>query len=832
MTRVRNVCRMVAVVTLVAAAAAVGNIWSNEGGGGLAPSPALAEDATEAATVRIAAQRVESGRTAFALQVRGEDGWGERIRPRLSSFRRVEDATVGRWANSSLLELESGHTVRISARAQEDGRIEFALQEIIDGEPAERIFPRLNKFPASPDVGKWLYSSAIQLTGAEPSVEEPMPEESNETDDPNPADSDEPTWTPITDEQQGTTDAGASYMISYPEWTDGERFTQISVLASERTSDSDGPPVALAVYCWPNGDRRADINHLPIAAGTHTVRSRVDDRDWAEQELTFNAHSNEGSWFTVADDYEAMRAGSTLEVEIHSNPMWQGSFNLAALFTTPVQTNIDNCGVPVWPEPEPTYVPWTGEEQFSASVDYRAYVSGDGVNTDIHNRVPTDGAVNGQHMFHVSCWADGTSLNMQVLGFPMGEQRPIEVTITFADGSTHVSDWRVSDWNGNGVQTALPSNLLARFIESSSATFTIEGVEYSPMTFDLTSTFETPVQENIDNCGVSVRNASRELDLPESPVVFGNVWAPHGESQIVSYVQPSGGALPFVWSSQLLSSDGAYQFYMRALCGPGGTAVQVFGPRFGELAKGDLRVTWSVDGGSEQTETWRVVDFLGRPTAHPVMARDVINAWRDGTTLDLTLHTAEPHTQRFHLAELFSTPIQARLDECLDITPPDLAAPAGEIARTEEGNLTYGSGAAHGGTVKSTSLAVQLPSDDLPTGFSSALNVNCGMGGTGIVVDGLGQDRPMFIRGYSVEVTWSVDGGPESTSTWDVWPFNVHYYSASPPDDAAFYAAIKDADSLTIKVASDPEFIETYDLAGNGFWETPVQPNLDACIGS
>ena len=106
---------------------------------------------------------MEDGRTAFALQVRGDDGWGERIEPRANLFKRVEDARVGRWANSSLLELESGHTVRISARLQDDGRIEFALQEIIDDAPAERILPRLRKFPANPTVGKWLYSSPIEL---------------------------------------------------------------------------------------------------------------------------------------------------------------------------------------------------------------------------------------------------------------------------------------------------------------------------------------------------------------------------------------------------------------------------------------------------------------------------------------------------------------------------------------------------------------------------------------------------------------------------------------------------------------------------------------------
>ena len=822
MARVRNVCRMVAVVTLVAAAAAVGNIWSNGGGGGVAPSPALAEDATEAATVRIAAQRVESGRTAFALQVRGEDGWGERIRPRLSSFRRVEDATVGRWANSSLLELESGHTVRISARALEDGRIEFALQEIIDGEPAERIFPRLNKFPANPTVGKWLYSSAIELTGAEPNVDEPPP----------------PTYVPVTRAN------GWSGQVQYSAWTNADDGTvSTRLLALPHADDESGLAVQFVVACWNGQNPALQIEGLPTMDGTRLqVRLLIDRTEpitelwdiWNGQEDN-DADTNVYISSSQLTDPQ-FRTASGVTIEIGETDPIVVTFGIAGMFDSPVQENLDNCGEYTSGQTrqiEYDYVPWTGEEQFSASVDYRASVSGDGVDTNIWTEVPTEGAVDGKLTFHVSCYREGTLLNVQLLGFPMGEQRPVEVTITFTDGSTHVSKWSVRDWDeSNGVHTAPPPDLLARFVESSTATFTIAGVEFSPMTFDLAGMFETPVQENIDNCGMAVRNASRELDLPQSPVVSGSKEAPDGEARIQWWSVPSGNAVGDTFPAELLHADGALQYYLRALCGPGGAAIQVFGSRFGEMTEGDLQVAWSVDGGPEQTETWRVVEFFGRPTAHPVIARDVISAWRDGSTLDLTLLTAEPHTQRFHLAELFSTPIQAQLDECLAMTPPDLDTPAGEIANTQEGNLTYGSSAAFGSTVKFTYMAVQLPSDDTQSGFSTALRLHCGMGGTGITVHGLGQDRPAFIRGYSVEVTWSVDGGPESTSTWDVWPFNVHYYSASPPDDAAFYAAIKDADSLTIKVASDPEFIETYDLAGNDFWETPVQPNLDACIGS
>ena len=1312
MNRARNVFRMVAVVALVAAAVAVGNVWSGTGGGGVDPRPALAEEAAEAATVRIAAQRVEDGRTAFALQVREDDGWGERIEPTANLFRRVEDARVGRWANSSLLELDSGHTVRISARAEDDGRIEFALQEIIDGEPAERILPRLRKFPANPTVGKWLVSSPIELAAREPEAPEPthialvnyrgnvsatvrydssLNDDGSVTSNVYTRSQEGGEWgtpgfggslavwcwnsdgfqilidgvTPQTAESlavtltiDGETEPSADWEVSIHRNEAGEAThsflespdhralwerLQTATNASAVIDGIDGthtwnlsdtfstpiqgnlaecgnyvegqaqeppPPtyapvtnlsgwagnvqyrsgvdgdgqvwttidthaddsrMFLRIGCWSNGDHfNVLIDQLPPLDASHvSVHWSVDDGEsvvgqwqvhtfegshsyvdptfpqgmletlrgassftfwinapgirsvtldlsdtfstpaqdnidncgeYAEGEtrtieydyvpltnsqgresatldwfarteddghittnvnrevdvegqgqrirLVLGCHSSR--WFDVklngvpspdedsgsvevtlrVDDgvavtqmwtqndygdarsvfsgdhaarlYQQLRGASSVAIGVAGSGIDPVTFDLTGMFDTPVQANIDNCGmykagetrepeydyVPItsasgwsgsveyrtwtnddgsvssfaraqphadddsglgatltiacWSGNSPAlqignlptldggsiqvtlriigaepiteawnvwngqedndadttvhtpwsqltdpqfrtvssvtieigstdpivvtfditgmfdspvqenldecgkyksgetreieydYVPWTGAERLSASLQYRAFVNGDGVNTDIFNDVPTAGAVEGRLRFHVSCWSEGTSLNMQVLGFPMGEQRPVEVTITFADGSTHVSNWRVSDWNGNGVQTPLPPNLLARFVESSTVTFTIEGVEYSPMTFDLTGMFETPVQENVENCGMNKRNASRELDLPESPVVSGSVQAPDGESRIAWYKLPSGGVLPWVFAYQFIYADGALQVYLRALCGPGGTQVMVFGPRFGELTEGDIQVTWSVDNGAEQTETWQVVEAFGRFIAHPVSARAVIDAWRGGSTLDITLHTAEPHTQRFHLAELFDTPLQAELDECLAMTRPDLPTPAGEIAETEEGDLTYGSNASHGSAFTSTHVDLQAPSDDAPQqyGFSSQLLVRCGLGGPTVEASGIGVDRAVFIRGYSVEVTWSVDGGPESTSTWDVWPWSGEYYAISPQDDAAFYAAIKGADSLTIAVASDPEFVETYDFAGNGFWETPVQPNLDACVGS
>ena len=791
--------RKLQLTTLIAAAALIALMFVNWGGGGVGTTSAEEADAT---TLRIAAQRLEDGRTAFALQVREDDAWGERIEPTANILRRVEDARVGRWANSSLLELGSGHTVRISAKRLASDQIEFALQEIVDGEPAERILPTRNKFPVNPTVGQWLYSSPIELaaidTGPPPpthialvnysgqhaanvrynsslnedgsvtsnvytnseeggdfgaegfgasfalwcwssqnlgilldglapqdaeslpvtltidgaaqptadwkvghhyrddmvthswlelrddaartlfeqlqsasqlsaqidgvsgthtwniadtfttpiqgnlaecgnyvegQVQEPPPPtyvpvltdkgrdgnvryDANLTDDgrintiidthgentamylrlacwgehlnvvidklpPLATDQVEVLWSVDDDEtiseiwQVETIEGSHSYInapfapgmlrtlrdsSSFTFWVNAAGIRSVtldlsntfdtpvqgnidncgdyvegetreiehdyvpvvnlgghsgnasysaqehdgrihsSVTTRSTTTDASAPALELAMAC--GTELGINIRSLPLIEGDRfPLTIRIDDGP----PITMDWHFHGTEQFTAAwppqtphDSYslaQMLRGAKTLTVE--SPDHWDGpvTFDLDGFFDTPVQENLDNCGkykAGETREIEYDYVPWIGNERVSASLQYRAFVTGDGVNTDIYTRCPHAGRGRRQAQIPRLLLSQGTSLNMQVLGFPMGEQRPVEVTITFDDGTTHVSSWRVSDWNGNGVQTHLPPNLMARLAASQTATFTIEGVEFSPMTFDLTGMSSCP----------------------------------------------------------------------------------------------------------------------------------------------------------------------------------------------------------------------------------------------------------------------------------------------------------------------------------------------------
>ncbi|MYJ58712.1 MAG: hypothetical protein F4088_07680 [Chloroflexi bacterium] len=68
------------------------------------------------------------------------------------------------------------------------------------------------------------------------------------------------------------------------------------------------------------------------------------------------------------------------------------------------------------------------------------------------------------------------------------------------------------------------------------------------------------------------------------------------------------------------------------------------------------------------------------------------------------------------------------------------------------------------------------------------------------------------------------------SETWNAWT-QVFDYAISPMDDLTFYWALKSASTLTIRVESEPSISKTYELAKHNFWDTPVQPNIDACGG-
>lgn len=160
----------------------------------------------------------------------------------------------------------------------------------------------------------------------------------------------EPTWQPITEAQSGRPTPSVYYTVDYPQWLSGERRTYVTLDSSGARTGADGSHVDLKIECR-RGNRSIQVGYLPSGIGEYDVRSRIDEAEWTVATWVIRAPSSDLTYTIPPLDYEDLRSGTTLEVEIPLNPALNLSFDLSALFSTPVQANIDNCGVPPWPEP-------------------------------------------------------------------------------------------------------------------------------------------------------------------------------------------------------------------------------------------------------------------------------------------------------------------------------------------------------------------------------------------------------------------------------------------------------------------------------------------------
>ena len=137
--------RIIAALALLAAAIVAGAVALD-----LAPAAAQSDD--EQAD-RIVARRLDDGRTEFGWQPAG----AARVLPRARYF--PANAQVGRWLNSSPVEVDGAEIGRINARLRSDGRIEFGFTPT-DG---ARILPSSRYFPVDARVGRWLRSTEITI---------------------------------------------------------------------------------------------------------------------------------------------------------------------------------------------------------------------------------------------------------------------------------------------------------------------------------------------------------------------------------------------------------------------------------------------------------------------------------------------------------------------------------------------------------------------------------------------------------------------------------------------------------------------------------------------
>lgn len=302
-------------------------------------TPALVASGVE---VRIGAQRHDDGRTEFALQVQEDDGWSELVLPRSRFF--PATARVDRWLNSSVLELESAHTVRISAKLLDDGRIEFALQQRIGEAWADRLLPRPRFFPTSARIGRWLFSGRVEPVGFVPFQGRAASVgavttfsnwfESRTGSEYDSYQSGADVGVPV--EGHGTTVSGGSviFLVSCTAVDNDQGTLRISVTALQRLS----------------GARR-----------TISLTQQLGDSDPTTEEWNVGGDVRDAwgvSLFALDPGtlYEQLQNVSTIRLQIAGHPDVDVTFDISNLYNTGLQDNLDQCGNYL-PQPWPDRFP-------------------------------------------------------------------------------------------------------------------------------------------------------------------------------------------------------------------------------------------------------------------------------------------------------------------------------------------------------------------------------------------------------------------------------------------------------------------------------------------
>ena len=267
----------------------------------------------------------------------------------------------------------------------------------------------------------------------------------------------------------------------------------------------------------------------------------------------------EGGW-TFAPfepDYERLRQGARVEYEIPLSPVVRVSFDLSALFSTPVQANIDGCGVELWPQVR-SYVAITqatgsiGEHiSYRAEPVYRSDISSTPViTTHVASWAKAKRGHGGWARLSVGC-DSSNELSVRIGVFKLDAGGSTDVTLAVGAHAAETSQWHldiaiqfISDGKyGYSLRSPDPEELIARMRGASVVRVRIPSIGFGPVDFDIEGMFDSPVQGNIDECGQYAPGETRRLRANADACANGSASTASGETGMVD---PSGSA-PSEW---------------------------------------------------------------------------------------------------------------------------------------------------------------------------------------------------------------------------------------------------------------------------------------------
>lgn len=642
----------------------------------------------------------------------------------------------------------------------------------------------------------------------------------------------EPQWRPVTSSVFEEDEHGDYYSISYPDGGDPQRHSQVRVAATEGTPAAGAARLNLVMSC-DAGDVSFGIWGLPAVEQPDSIRLRIDDGMWFVEGIGVFFNPDGTASIEFRSDLARFRQGRELSFEYGSEEPTRGRFDLTNLLGTPIQTNFDNCGREYWPVAR-TYVPVVGlQERSSRYLRHTARRNNDGTVTTYVSlaalNVPEGDAPS---LLEFHC-IDSSAFQGVLVVRSVVEAEEVEVSLTVDHRPTETATWIVTSSATNSFLHP-PSNaeLMSMLRSASVAIVEVAGINPGQLRFQLSGLFNTPVQGNLDECGYYRPGAERTLPLPLNASGTTQTYDEERDLTVVGlWERVPGRAMPSVTTLQVHHGAAPTRIGLAIICSDHGARLFIFGRVVRSLTGDQVQVEWSTDGSPARRETWNVTGITGPTNVSPNRARALIAAWRDASELELSLFGPSRTDHRFDLDAIFGMPAIDTFDACLAAPLPSQAPPVTGIPTTVRGEIRFTADFLSGSSWLTTYVSVR-DNGDAPTGADdpdnrSSLFVACGAGGLEIWVTSLNRAQPAFIAGDSVDVNSQIDGRAR-TESWVAWT-QSRRYSIAPTDRPAFYAALKDARTLTIQVQSDPPITKTYELASHGFWDTPVQPNLDGC---
>ena len=295
----------------------------------------------------------------------------------------------------------------------------------------------------------------------------------------------------------------------------GGHFSSVTLLGS-----ADGGKyglLALTVYC-DDGELKISTYLLPeTSLDPVTVNLGLDgdaplQQAWKVSRAYAATLGYDATATKPALLFADLAEASVAVLDIPQLNLGPAAFELAALFSTPVQTYIEHCG-----DDEPTevieppsdYQPITAAEgTVSDNVSYRVEIlRGDRLYTTVSFEDPNVFTASGRVKLVLACKPDG-NLNVELANLPRpadtGEVPPqaTEVVLRFDHQPPQVEQWPLYSLSDSvEAHAEAPWPLMQAMVRAASLLISLPDFGIEAIVVELPDLFSTPVQDNLSHCG-------------------------------------------------------------------------------------------------------------------------------------------------------------------------------------------------------------------------------------------------------------------------------------------------------------------------------------------